>query len=65
MIRIPLEKNAIGVFLKGADWRNELTHARAKDNLFFRTIVSRTDPDARLIIVGGSETGGARPRDIT
>jgi 16S rRNA (guanine527-N7)-methyltransferase len=65
MIRIPLEKNAIGVFLKGADWRNELTHARAKDNLFFRTIVSRTDPDARLIIVGGSETGAARPRDIT
>jgi 16S rRNA (guanine527-N7)-methyltransferase len=65
MIRIPLEKSAIGVFLKGADWRNELTLARAKDNLLFRTIESRTDPDARLIIVGGCETGSAIPRDTT
>lgn len=52
MMRLSLEKRAIGVFLKGADWRNELTLASAKDNLSFRTIESCTDPDARLIIVG-------------
>jgi 16S rRNA (guanine527-N7)-methyltransferase len=65
MARIPLEKGAIGVFLKGADWANELTHARAKDNLNYRTIESRTDPDARLILVGGPANGAASPRDKT
>ena len=52
MMRIPLDKGAIGVFLKGAGWRNELTLARGKDNLDYRTIGSCTDPDARLIVVG-------------
>ena len=65
MIRIPLENGAIGVFLKGADWRNELTLARAKDTLTYTSIESRTEPDARLIIVGGPETGAASPRDDT
>ncbi len=65
MARIPLEKGALGVFLKGADWRNELTLARAKDTLSYRSIISRTDPDARLIIVGGPEPGAASPRDET
>jgi len=65
MARIPLEKAAIGVFLKGADWRNELTLASAKDTLSYRSIISRTDPDARLIIVGRPETGAASPRDET
>jgi 16S rRNA (guanine527-N7)-methyltransferase len=51
MSRIPLEKNAIGVFLKGADWRNELTLASAKDSFNYRSIESRTDPCARLILV--------------
>jgi 16S rRNA (guanine527-N7)-methyltransferase len=51
MSRIPLEKNAIGVFLKGADWRNELTLASAKDSFHYRSIESRTDPCARLILV--------------
>ncbi len=51
MSRIPLEKNATGVFLKGADWRNELTLASAKDSFNYRSIESRTDPCARLILV--------------
>lgn len=65
MSRIPLEKGAIGVFLKGADWRNELTLARAKDSFDYRSIESRTEPDARLIIVGGREAEAASPRDTT
>ena len=51
MSRISLEKNAIGVFLKGADWRSELTLASAKDSFHYRSIESRTDPCARLILV--------------
>lgn len=63
MARIPLEKGAVGVFLKGADWRNELTLARAKDTFDYRSTESCTDPDARLIIVGGRKAGAASPRD--
>ena len=46
-----LLKNAIGVFLKGEDWRGELTGLGPKSNFQVRTIPSRTNPAARLIAV--------------
>ena len=46
-----LEKGAKGVFLKGEDWRDELTPLEPETKLSFSTIESRTHPHARLIIV--------------
>jgi len=49
--RAPLEKGAIGVFLKGEEWRSELTAAERLGNFKFKTIQSRTHPRASLIVV--------------
>jgi len=46
-----LEKGAKGVFLKGEDWRDELTPLEPETNFSFSTIDSRTHPRARLILV--------------
>lgn len=46
-----LSKNAVGVFLKGKDWRAELTAAAAAGSFRFEAIPSRTNPDSRLIVV--------------
>ena len=46
-----LEKGAKGVFLKGEDWRDELTPLEPETKFSFSTIESRTHPHARLIIV--------------
>jgi 16S rRNA (guanine527-N7)-methyltransferase len=45
-----LLKNAIGVFLKGEDWRNELTLSQSTSNFEFRSIPSRINPKGRLIL---------------
>jgi 16S rRNA (guanine527-N7)-methyltransferase len=46
-----LWKGGIGAFLKGEDWRNELTRVEAEGSFQYRTIVSRTNPAARLVAV--------------
>jgi 16S rRNA (guanine527-N7)-methyltransferase len=46
-----IEKGAKGVFLKGEDWREELTPLEPETNFFFSTIDSRTHPRSRLILV--------------
>ncbi len=46
-----LLKNAVGVFLKGEDWRSELTAPPAESNFRTRSIASRTNPAARIIVV--------------
>jgi 16S rRNA (guanine527-N7)-methyltransferase len=46
-----LWKGAIGAFLKGEDWRSELTVLEPESNFQFRSIASRTNPAARLIAV--------------
>jgi len=45
-----MEEGAIGVFLKGEEWRDELTAAERLGNFTFKTIQSRTHPRARLIL---------------
>lgn len=54
MARAPLEKGAKGVFLKGEEWRDELTAAARLGNFAFETVQSRTHPRARLIVVTSS-----------
>lgn len=49
-----LLKSATAVFLKGEDWRDELTAAEAADRFAFEAIESRTNPRARLIVVAKS-----------
>jgi 16S rRNA (guanine527-N7)-methyltransferase len=46
-----LWKGGVGAFLKGEDWRNELTGLEAEGSFDYRTIASRTNPAARLIAV--------------
>ncbi len=59
-----LLKNAIGVFLKGQEWRKELTEAEAEFNFQLRAIGSRTEAAARIIVVAkdiwatGQASGG-------
>jgi 16S rRNA (guanine527-N7)-methyltransferase len=45
-----LLKTAVGAFLKGVEWRAELTEAEAADSFQFRQIESRTHAQARLIL---------------
>lgn len=47
----PLKNGAKGVFLKGEEWRDELTAAERAGNFTYETIQSRTHPRARLILV--------------
>ena len=46
-----LLKNALGVFLKGEDWADELTAAGQTDIFQYNCFESRTNPAARVIIV--------------
>ena len=46
-----LLKNALGIFLKGEEWRKELTEAASEFSFDMRAIGSRTHPSARIIIV--------------
>lgn len=54
MVDEPLKKGAAAVFLKGAEWRDELTAAGHAGRFKFETIPSRTHPRARLIVVNSS-----------
>jgi 16S rRNA (guanine527-N7)-methyltransferase len=45
-----LLKNAIGVFLRGEDWRRELTDSRLPSSFQLDSIPSRTNPKASLIV---------------
>ena len=54
----PLEKGAIGVFLKGEEWREELTAAERLGRFAFQTIESRTHPRARLILARRRDARG-------
>ncbi len=49
--REPLEKGAIGVFLKGEDWRDELTAAERLDSFSCKSAESRTRRGARIVVV--------------
>ncbi|MGJ0508035.1 MAG: 16S rRNA (guanine(527)-N(7))-methyltransferase RsmG [Methylocystis sp.] len=51
MVKEPLKKGVKAVFLKGAEWRDELTAASAAGSFRFETIASRTHPRARIIVV--------------
>ncbi len=53
-----LLKNAIGVFLKGEDWRGELTGLTAESSFQTRNIVSRTNAAARIIVVEKADSNG-------
>ncbi len=46
-----LLKNAAGAFLKGENWRAELTGAEARDNFSLVEKASRTHPSGRIVIV--------------
>ncbi|MEK4032886.1 16S rRNA (guanine(527)-N(7))-methyltransferase RsmG [Methylocystis sp. IM3] len=51
LARKPLEKGATAVFLKGEEWRDELTAASGIGSFRVDTVQSRTHPRARLIVV--------------
>ena len=46
-----LLKNATGAFLKGENWRAELTGAEAEDNFSLVEMASRTHPSGRIVVV--------------
>lgn len=46
-----LSKDAVGVFLKGEDWRSELTALSATSSFETRIVESRTNTQARIIVV--------------
>lgn len=54
-----LLKNAVGVFLKGEDWRGELTALASESSFQTRNIVSRTNPAARIIVVEKADSNRA------
>ncbi|MGZ9410758.1 MAG: 16S rRNA (guanine(527)-N(7))-methyltransferase RsmG [Methylocystis sp.] len=47
----PLEKGALGVFLKGEEWRDELTAVEALGSLSCDSADSRTRKGARVVVV--------------
>ncbi|WP_036242281.1 16S rRNA (guanine(527)-N(7))-methyltransferase RsmG [Methylocystis sp. SB2] len=47
----PLEKGALGVFLKGEEWRDELTAVEALGSLSCESADSRTRKGARVVVV--------------
>jgi len=47
----PLKKGAIGVFLKGEDWRDELTATDALDSFDYESAESRSRSGARIVVV--------------
>ncbi|MCX7899473.1 MAG: 16S rRNA (guanine(527)-N(7))-methyltransferase RsmG [Methylocystis sp.] len=56
LARPALDAGAIGVFLKGADWRKELTDANRPDNLVLSACESRTDKRASVVLVKAGES---------
>jgi 16S rRNA (guanine527-N7)-methyltransferase len=54
--RSHLLKNAVCVFLKGEDWRDELTASQAMSSFQMQAIPSRTHPSARLIKISSNST---------
>ena len=46
-----LLKSATGAFLKGENWRAELTGAKAEDNFSLVEKASRTHPSGRIVVV--------------
>jgi len=54
-----LEKGAMAVFLKGQDVGSELTQMPIYSSLTIRLAVSRTDPQARIVILGRSDLATA------
>lgn len=63
LAREPLEKGAIGVFLKGEEWQAELTAAERLGRFHLGSIQSRTHPRARLIVVTSSSEADFDRRD--
>jgi len=53
-----LLKNAVGAFLKGEDWRSELTGLQREARFAVTAIPSRTNPAARLVLVRKAEAAG-------
>jgi len=51
-----LLKNAVGVFLKGENWRAELTDAKRKGSFEYKEKQSVTNPAARIILVRQAPT---------
>jgi len=47
----PLLKGAVGVFLKGEEWRDELTAVEALGSLSYESADSRTRKGARVVVV--------------
>jgi len=47
----PLKEGAIGVFLKGEEWRDELTAVEALGSLSCESTASRTRRGARIVVV--------------
>ncbi len=47
----PLQKGAVGVFLKGEEWRDELTAVEALGSLNCESADSRTRKGARVVVV--------------
>lgn len=47
----PLKKGAVGVFLKGEEWRDELTAVEALGSLSCESADSRTREGARVVVV--------------
>ncbi len=59
-----LEKGVVGVFLKGQDVGSELTEMGNYSSLTARLVASRTDPLARIVILGRTDQvqmGGVGP----
>jgi 16S rRNA (guanine527-N7)-methyltransferase len=56
MCRPALEKGVRGVFLKGAEWSEELTATRLPDYLDARTFPSGTYSGARIVVIERRET---------
>lgn len=51
LAEIPLSAGAIGVFLKGEEWRDELTAVEALGNFSCESAESRTRAGARIVVI--------------
>ena len=47
----PLKEGAIGVFLKGEEWRDELTAVEALGSFACESAESRTRKGARIVVI--------------
>ncbi len=60
-----LLKTAVGVFLKGEEWRAELTAAQREDSFSFSSFESRTHSSARIIVVSAEAAQASTPESPT